>query len=351
MSVVEKDKKEAAKKLKQLANSYSDVNDMAFDFSSYGFKYIDVPKNYGYKESQIAISGTFYKLYKEFIKFLESEKKLEYMINNPKDKKSVEGKLNKFVIDVLLDKKYRNSQELDSRIKETLDSIYKPLNNYKIIIPIKYFHTEKTHVFEIEDSVISKLDLDNLKKDAAYTPFFESLSHIWDKFENNYCITISEEGNNNGLVIERARKKAFDHLDFLRLYSYEMPYRAFAARYFSISEVTFIYSNGKFIGPSFNRDEKLPIIDKLDDECVNNIYNSITELQKLNQIENTKTRQRIRRTIHWLGKAITETDLDISLILYCTALESLLIPEVDGRKGELLALRVALIEKKFIMEF
>jgi len=35
----------------------------------------------------------------------------------------------------------------------------------------------------------------------------------------------------------------------------------------------------------------------------------------------------------------------VSLVLYCTALESLLVPEVEGKKGEVLALRIALIEK------
>lgn len=347
MSFVEIDKRDAAKKLKQLANYCSDINDMDFDFISYGLKYIDVPEKYDYDESQIAISGKVYELYKEFINFLESEKKLEYMVNSSKDRKFVEGELNKFVLDIFLDKKYNKSKELDSRIKETLDSIYKPLHNYKIIIPIKYFNTKATHIFEIEDSVISRLDLDNLKKDAlASNSIFESSFNIFDKFENNYCITVYEEGNNNRLVIQRARKKASDYLDFLRLYFFETSYKTFTAKFFSISDVAFIYADSKFIGSSYNRDERLPIIQTLDAECVDKINDCLTELDKLNQIKSPKSEQRIRRTIHWLGKAITEIDLDVSLILYCTALESLLIPESDGRKGELLALRVALIEKQ-----
>lgn len=361
MSFAETDKKEATEKLKELANSCSDINDIFFDFISYDYKYIDVPEKYSYNESKIVISGKFYELYKNFFKFLESEKELEYMINSSndgrfpeenrkfidKERKFVESELDKFVLDVLLDKKYRESHELESRIKETLDSIYRPLNKYKIIIPINFFNTEATHIFEIEDSVISRLDSDNLKKDAlASNTIFESFFKTFDKFENNYCITIYEEGNNISSVIKRARKKASDHLDFLRLYFFETSYRTFAAKFFSISDTAFIYMDGKFIGPSYNRDEKLPLIQTLDSECIDKINKCLAELDKLSQIKNPKSEKRIRRTIHWLGKAITEIDLDVSLILYCTALESLLIPESDGRKGELLALRVALIEKQ-----
>jgi hypothetical protein len=257
-------------------------------------------------------------------------------------KRFVEGEINLFIYDVLFDKKYRDIIELNNRIETLLASIYRPLENYKVVIPIKYFDTYENNKFEIEDSIISRLDLDKIKQDSvASHPDYESLYKDWSKFENNYCITVNEDGNNINLIIERARKKASEYLDFLRLYFYEMPYRTFAARYFKISDASFIYdSNGVFKGSFFIRDEKDPLFDKLNEECVNRLYESINKLQKFQQIENAKTKERIKRTIHWIGKAISEFDLDVSLILYCTALESLLIPESEGKKGEELALRV-----------
>jgi hypothetical protein len=335
-------KKEAVYKLKKLAKSSNEFQDLF-----YTSKYIQVPESYGYHEPQISIRGQFCSFYNEFIKFLESEKELEYMAGNPEKKKFVENEINKFVLDILLDERYYDSKKLESRIQELLVSIYKPLQKYKIIIPIEYFNTNIFYDFEIEDVTVSRLDLNKLKEDAsAANKDYEYHFKSWDKFENYYCISVYESGNNNKLAVERARQKAAKYVDILRLYSYELRFRTFAAKYFSLSESAFVFdSNGKFVLWSNKQNEKKPRYEKLSEEYVREIYSCIRKLEKLSLIEDTKTKSQIDRTIYWIGKAISEPNLDISLILYCTALESLLIPETEGRKAEALALRIALVEK------
>ncbi len=336
-------KKEAAYKLKKLAKSSNEFQDIF-----YNFKYVQVPESYGYSENQILICGQFYSFYNEFIKFLGSEKELEYIVGNPKGKKFVENEFNKFVLDILLDERYYDSKELESRIQELLVSIYKPLQKYKIIILIEYFDTDVSYDFEFDDVTVSRLDLNKLKEDAyAANKVFEHHFMSWDKFENYYCISVYEFGNNSKLAVERARQKAAKYIDILRLYSYELRFRTFAAKYFSLGESAFVFdSNGKFIHWSNKHNEKKPRYEKLSEEYVREIYNCIRKLEKLSLIEDTKTKSQIDRAIYWIGNAISEPNLDISLILYCTALESLLIPETEGRKAEALALRIALVEKR-----
>ncbi|MDQ1275749.1 MAG: hypothetical protein QG610_1324, partial [Euryarchaeota archaeon] len=235
----------------------------------------------------------------------------------------------------------------EKRINELLNSLYKLPETYKVIIPSEYFDTSVPHEFEIESSTISKLDLSKIKKDALETnDGFGICFKRWDKFENSYFISLYESGNNSTLAVERARQKAARYIDILRLYFYELKFRTFAAKYFSLGETAFVFdSNGKFAGCFNESDESAPILEILSEDYVTEIYNCITKLGNINQIKDTKTREHINRTIYWLGKAVSEPDLDVSLILYCSALESLLIPETEGRKAEALALRTALVGK------
>lgn len=341
----------ATKKLKSLANSFSNVDDMVFGFSIYGSKPIKVPKDIEYEVSKITIYGKSVELYDEFIEFLKSQTRLEYMRNNKEGREFVENELNKFVYDVFY-KKY-NHQELNTRIKEILGTIYKPIEAYKVIIPLNFFYTRIPQVFEIGDSLIEKLDLDRIRKDAlssnsGYESFFDRLI----EFEGNYCITIYEEGNNLDLVIERARKKASKCLNRLKLYLFKMNYKDYVARSFAISYSAFVYkeSSNRFISLYFGHNKETPYTKILDEDCVNNIKYSLSELDKFDLILNNDTRKRIERSIHWFGKAITETDSDVCLVLYCTGLEALLIPEVGGKKGQILALRASLIQKKMLNE-
>jgi hypothetical protein len=346
MNELVKAKKIAAKELKGIANC-SDLKDIDFNFSGYSFRSWEVPEHYGYNKSSIFIPEKIFQLYENFFKFLENDQYLEYMEGDSLQKNFVNSELKNFILDLLLDRKFRNTQILKKRIDDFLDSIYKQLEDYKVIISINYFDTENTHYFNVKDSSIGKFDLDKFLIDPLTPLFcFENLKFLND-FKSSYYITVYEKGNNINLVIKRARKKANDYLDFLRMYYYETPYKTFAPKYFAIGEITLVFDlNDKLIRSGVIHCDKKPYFDTLNDECVNAVYNSLNNQNNINKITDAKLRNRIERTIHWLGRAITEFDLDICLILYCTALESLLIPEIEGKKGEVLALRVSLLENE-----
>jgi hypothetical protein len=55
----------------------------------------------------------------------------------------------------------------------------------------------------------------------------------------------------------------------------------------------------------------------------------------------------VKRTIIWIGKAVSEEDYDLKTAFLCTALETLLTTKSDSRKGERIAYRTALLKRHF----
>ncbi len=65
----------------------------------------------------------------------------------------------------------------------------------------------------------------------------------------------------------------------------------------------------------------------------------------------SKLQQRILRSLQWIGSSIQDDIPEDKISKLCTALETLLIPENEGRKGEKLAYRIALLQSRINSRF
>lgn len=168
-----------------------------------------------------------------------------------------------------------------------------------------------------------------------------------DNFEKQSLLLVVEKGNNSSLVIDRARKKGNEAIKLIQTYLSAMPFVVNEQLLFSLSEDYAIKkkNDSQVIGTGWRRNFS-PLEFDYESEFLKLVGKANEHYELLNNIPE-KLQNQIKRTILWIGKAVSEEDFDIKVAFLCTALETLLTTKQDGRKGEKIAYRTALLRRHF----
>ena len=267
---------------------------------------------------------------------LRTDDRTEYLREN-----ELKDKLDILIWEVWLDDSERNNEKFfENKIEEFLEDIFKPLEEYEIIFKINNLKIEKE--VTLWDCLIK-----NFSKEELIIEGFDKngLYEISD-FENKTLIFVKEVGNNNSLIIERARKKANFAIKILQSYLSEMRLILNDQLLFSLSTdyVVRKTSDSRLKG-GWKRNFSPILFDnenafaKFTDKA-NDHYKKIYSF-------NSEVKNAIERVFYWIGKSVSEPDFDIKLTLLFTALETLLTTKRDGLKGERISYRVALLSSVF----
>lgn len=241
-------------------------------------------------------------------------------------------------------KDIKDSKEIKLEINSFIEDICKPLEEYEVIFKIHNLKIKKKT--KIWDCIIYNYSKSTLVR-KGFTHTIKNFSKEIKNFEKQTLISLTVEGNNSSLVTERAREKGNKMIKLLQTYLSEMPFVVNEQLLFSLSNDSAIKkkSASKIIGLSWHRDFS-PLEFDYEEQFKRFTDKANEHFTLVNPLPN-KLKETIERAIFWIGKAISEENFDSKVASLCTALETLLTTKQDGRKGERIAYRTALLKRHF----
>ncbi len=346
-------KKKIKKELFKLINTVV----LAPEFSGEDFRKhhlsIKIPQtireHLSYEETNkyLYLNETIYRGYDKTFNVLRLEKCLEYLNN-----KELDDLLKELVCEIHFKKlNFRIKENINNKFIEFVKNISKPIKEYEIVFGVDNLEADWND-YDFWECKITTLDqnlYDNICK--SYNSY-NSIKSYFNTHLNKPIIKITEFGNNLDLVFNRAKYKARLKLNALRSF--------INFQYSSINEkqTMFDVSNfgllieketGKILSVKLFKNDRVWKFDWKGNspEHIED-YNLL--LKKTEHFSN-ELQNRINRTISWLGKAVQEENYDDKIVYLCTALETLLVNEKIGQKGERVAYRLMLFglkEKKYL---
>jgi hypothetical protein len=267
---------------------------------------------------------------------LRSEVALEYL----KDQE-LHDALWYLLCDVTISRdKYLDNTILKNRVEAFCNQIFKPIDDYEVIHLLRNFNVNSGQLslwgftirhFAVEDLIALGFDKDHIGEDT----FLAS-------FSNCTALIIREKGNNPTFIEDRSRALALYYLRQLRMYLSYSPLLRDEHLLFEIQGLALIRNlktnqiicSGRAIRRPLNTfyNENLSrFLDHGSDH-----YNAILKYSP-------RMKAVVDRAIHWFGTAIEQETFDQKIIALSTFLEVLLTQKDDGRKGEAITYRMALL--------
>lgn len=361
--------------MKQLVKT---IQNQESSLDQFGYRTISVPESYQLPVEEIQISGTTSSKFEEILFFVKQDWKLEYYlkVNRQTGKKELDsfkkeelaGKLETFILNFI--SKFENEGEsaafndeyVDQLIDETIKSIYKQVFEYRIIIPMIYLSFNEDMEKLIHLRLNGKkgcnfiiFNSNDFKKELSSKHFEHVKTIFGNHFVGKVCIEMYEKGTNPSFVIERARKRANLFISFIRLLYFEnnvgllggkrtRVYHDHEFMDFDIGVHCYYreISTGYPCGMTHN-------IDTLSNlEISKNVLyksNLFTLWNDVDSLKNEDTKNQIQRSVLFSSKALKESDLDIKIILYIMAFESLLLENTtEGPNSYSVILRISILE-------
>ena len=278
-------------------------------------------------------------IYHNSLEKLRKDSQTEYLKDN-----ELKNKLDILILEVWQNEtERRNENFLVNKIKEFLEKICKPLEEYEIIFKIDNLKIKRETIFW--DFIISNLTKEELIEKGFDESENGGIYKISD-FENKTLIFVKEVGNNNSLIVKRARKRANFAVKLLQSYLSEMYFVRNEQLLFSLSTDYTIrkISNKKALG-GWHRDFSPLVFDY--EDAFAKFTNKANEDYELIISLTPDIKNAIERAYYWVGKSISEFDFDIKIALLFSALESILTTINDGMKGQRIAYRIALLNTSF----
>lgn len=236
-----------------------------------------------------------------------------------------------------------SSGNLKIKIDEFLSDICRPPTEYEIIFRILNADMGESPV-RLWNCQVTNYDRDSLinwglnKKDNLTTK-------LLSEFADKTIMILTEIGNSEKFVLERARKTAEFNLKVLQTFLSEQISLRDEQLLFKVSEHALIKhkDSSKEGGYGFSwRAHRKPYGLKFGG-YLNDFIGKANSNFDLVRTFNTSLQLIVERTIYWIGKAINESEYDQKIIALCTAMETLLTTEDDRRKGEAIAYRMILL--------
>lgn len=198
-----------------------------------------------------------------------------------------------------------------------------------------------TYQYNLNEVVIKKMTMDELLLLGIDQNLLIE-HHAFKSFPSSTLLLIKMDGNNFKLIAQRAREKGKHVLGLLRVFLNNSPIISDENLLYKLSEYALVIntSNNKvgWSGKMDRRAFKLQIHSKIS-ELMDNCIESNNKLVHFNE----EMQSRIKRAIQWISNSIVEYDLDLKVVLCCSALETLLSTKSDRRKGEAIVYRMVLL--------
>jgi Apea-like HEPN len=275
--------------------------------------------------------------YYRTFQLLRDEPELEYLSD-----KELKDHLWRFECEVFVNliEYKRDLKKFNEKVDQFISALVKPFVEYEALIPIDYFRVGE-HEIRLADCVIRHFTEEQLLEwgFAEHEIWRDSIHFYADKA----AIVIRESGNDLEAVIHRARRRAEIVLHGLRVGFSNRDFTPERQLRFQLSSHTVLRDaekrkirRGTHVSPG---PWQLDYFEEHDKDLVAFADDLLTKSASFK----TEFKARIDRAIHWLGNAIEQEDYDQRVALICTAMESLLCSKSEGRKGEPLAYRMALL--------
>jgi Apea-like HEPN len=284
-----------------------------------------------FRENGLNLSGNEKRGYSQSYFFLRGDKQTEYLRDS-----ELNERLYRMIFEVIQNReKFDSNSELQSIVNEFVGSIIKPFKDYEILFKIHNLDAE------FEELPFWDCKLVRWNRTSLLTwGFQEGKSYVEgiSDFENQNSIIVSEQGNNSAEIIKRARIRANKRLRTLQTYLKEGNIYDFQLK-FDISEEYALKSLEKSIvvGTGYSR-EYSPMKYDYPGHIVEFAAKANDDYILIKTFSD-KMQNLLERTLYWIGLSISERELDLKIAFLCTALETLLTTQDDGRKGERIAYR------------
>ena len=234
----------------------------------------------------------------------------------------------------------KNLKLVNAKASYFLSELCQPIDEFEVMFKIQNF--------DIAESPISLWDCSLCKFDAEQLSSWGLKSSglhagIFNEFVNQTLVIVNESGNNQSLVIERAREKAVIRLKALQI--------ALSDSHILHDENLLFEYSGYAASRKTNDPSSTTWIWKRKREPISLRYGEKLEncLEKANQhlsfVQSFRPgiKDRIEKAIYWIGRSIDEAEPDQKVIALCSAMEALLTVVDDEKKGEAIAYRMVLL--------
>ena len=289
--------------------------------------------------ASVFLYGKYHLLYHQAFSALRNELAVEFMHDN-----ELHEELWHLTCEIILQRTlFPMITDVKKKVQEFSANVAKPLKNYEILVPISNIDLNDKK-FHFNEGYIKKFDSRTLSEWGIYDD--NTHPHSFKRFLNKSCLVIPEVGNNRHLVTNRAREKAKYLLKLLqvalsssrKLTDWELLY--------SIGKEVAIRNEGNPDSVGYNWERGFTPIPRTIDNILETDVNQF--LHKINPILLDKKyganlKKSFKNAITWIGRAIEEDDSDLGIIFLSTSLESILTTRSEGRKGELIAYRMLLL--------
>jgi len=312
------------------------------------FKYGTVPAELHEGNLYLTITGQECIQYHKCLKSLGAEISLEQS-----SEREVDRELWYFVCEVFLDTDSTKAKaNVRKRIASLQARIQKPVELYEVLVPIDGhlrlnehdFELAGTRVFEMHDKEATNWGIRKEKPTDRM---------LYDAVVDKAVALLTEKGSDPWKAVDRAREKLRTVLNTLRL-SLLIDHDPRVIGW-KIHDIQMLFKLGEATGVK-KAGSTGPVLPgwrlgfrsvelKVDDIISKQLSQSAEFLECLfNENEMPgRLRDRLLRAVEWIGGSVTRESVDDKVIDVCTALETLLTTQDDGRKGEAIALRMTML--------
>jgi hypothetical protein len=306
----------------------------------------DIPHD-GERENWLTLTGEECTQYHRCLNALGQERELESSSKNEIDKS-----LWHFVCEVFFgSENLKDPRSLKKKLAAFQQHVVKPIEKYEVMISIPNFQVGN-YTYEIAGAKFFTLTPEfaeswGLKKDLP-----------WDKdyYEatiNHTIAFIHEEGADTWKAASRAKQRLITALNMIRVALLVDHDPRIVGWKIHDEQMLFPYGEGTAVKKSGESEPVLvgwqrgfhPFDLKIDDPIEYQLAKSRVIIESLfskNEIRG-KLRNRIIRSMEWIGNSVTREKPDDKIVDICTALETLLATKQDQRKGEFITLRMVLL--------
>jgi hypothetical protein len=291
------------------------------------------------------LSEAEFKAFQDIYQKMRRDLAFEYLTDS-----DLREKLEQILCEVLVNRKhYRNDRNLDERVVQFLAELAKPVEDYEVMFKVVNVEIRGKEEVLLWDATFLRMNKTKLMGWGLNRARGLSPAAV-DEFDNKTLIIVKQSGNNQELILNRARKRAALVLNALQMYLSELRFVYDDQLSFGLSglsairKVTSHKSAGVQDVGEHTLESKSPFAVHLGrDERFDEFFSKAQhELSTIGAF-GPEIKAMVERAIRWIGKAIDETDPDYKVIALCTAMESLLTERNDGRKGEAIAFRMVLL--------
>jgi hypothetical protein len=283
-----------------------------------------------FAENGLTFTGKEKSLYYASYFKLRKDRETEHL-----DDRQLNEKFSGLVLKALEDnQKLKNQAALNSYIKEFLDDIIKPVEEYRVIFRVINLKVELGET-EFWDCVVATYNREQLIE-WGFDPH-KKLPVGIDVFENRTVIVVRAKGTNVNEVVKRARTDGTRRLKILQNYLKEEFIHDQQLLFELSKEYAVRKEATKKIGWGFDN-RSSPIAYDYSDSLVERVSIANEDFHRIKKFP-PNIQELIERTHYWIGLSISEPEFDIKISYLCTALETLLTTKDDGKKGERIAYR------------